>query len=445
MFILRDILQPLQTHFSDTDLGRERASLFVYTLLSIIVPFTSSMTSNLFRGLDALFGIVIKRKRFYTFMASPTLPWANLWKTIWGLIPNPETEGRIVVALDDSINTKVGKTIFGCETIFDHAAKANQSAYPWAQNIVSVGLLKHVKGRWACLFLDFRFYLPKKTIEAEKETAKIRGTVVPFQTKITQAGLMLIEIADYFSTSPLLAVMDSWFGNQGLWKPVYKAVGQRFNILSRLRCNNVLYELPEKKKPNQRGRNRKYGQRLGSATEMALRVKNQAKVYSVNLYGKLREARAYDRIVMLKTLKRPVRVVWVFRRTRWIALFTTDLDLSVTQIIEYYGARWKIESGFKELKQEIGSQKSQCRNAQAVTNHLNFCMMATTLTWIYADRLKTDPERRHKVKGRTSFAFSDVRRIIAEAVLDPDFCRVCPKPSNSPVNPLVAVLLRMVA
>jgi hypothetical protein len=38
-------------------------------------------------------------------------------------------------------------------------------------------------------------------------------------------------------------------------------------------------------------------------------------------------------------------------------------------------------------------------------------LMATTITWIYADRLKTNPERRHKVKGRTSFAFSDVRRI----------------------------------
>jgi hypothetical protein len=39
------------------------------------------------------------------------------------------------------------------------------------------------------------------------------------------------------------------------------------------------------------------------------------------------------------------------------------------------------------------------------------------LTWIYADRLKTNPERRHKVKGRTGFTFSDIRRIIAEAAL----------------------------
>jgi hypothetical protein len=33
----------------------------------------------------------------------------------------------------------------------------------------------------------------------------------------------------------------------------------------------------------------------------------------------------------------------VFRKTQWMAMFTTDLDLSVTQIIEYHGARWKID------------------------------------------------------------------------------------------------------
>jgi hypothetical protein len=82
-----------------------------------------------------------------------------------------------LLALDDFINPKAGKNIFGCETIFDHAAKANQSHYPWAQNIVPVGLLKQVKGRWACLFLDFRFYHDRKTIDAKKYTANIKGTV----------------------------------------------------------------------------------------------------------------------------------------------------------------------------------------------------------------------------------------------------------------------------
>jgi hypothetical protein len=35
MFILRDLLRPLQAHFSDTDLGRERSALFAYTLLAV--------------------------------------------------------------------------------------------------------------------------------------------------------------------------------------------------------------------------------------------------------------------------------------------------------------------------------------------------------------------------------------------------------------------------
>jgi hypothetical protein len=295
------------------------------------------------------------------------------------------------------------------------------------------------------LFLDFRFYFAKKTIDAEKATAKIKGVIVPFQTKLELAGQMLIGIGHYFATSPVLVVTDSWFGNQSLWRQVRKVLGDRFHMLSRMRCNNVLFAQPDAQRPGQRGRRRKYGKRLGSVTDMAAEVLQQAKTYNVNLYGKRREVRAYDAVVMVKTLKCLVLVVWVFRKTRWVAMFTTDLALSVPQVIEYYGARWKIESGFKELKQDIGSRTSQCRNAQAVNNHLQFCMMASTITWIYVDRLKADPERRHKVKGRTSFAFSDVRRLVAEAALNEDFDRVCPKPGNPTKNSLVAVLLRMVA
>ena len=83
----------------------------------------------------------------------------------------------------------------------------------------------------------------------------------------------------------------------------------------------------------------------------------------------------------------------------------------------------KVESGFKELKQDIGTLTSHCRNTQTATNHLQFCLMASTIIWIYADRLKADPERRHKVKGQTSFAFLDVRQLIAEAGLNEDFDR----------------------
>ncbi|HIJ85012.1 MAG TPA: transposase [Magnetococcales bacterium] len=148
---------------------------------------------------------------------------------------------------------------------------------------------------------------------------------------------------------------------------------------------------------------------------------------------------------MLPFLKCLVRIVWVYRRSQWVALFTTDLSLTVVDIVQLYAARWKIEASFKELKQEIDSRCSQTRNAHAVTNHINFCMMAMSLAWIYAASLADSPQRRHAVKGRDSFAFSDVRRIIAKAVLSEDFARVFPVPQNPVRKWLTSALLNLAA
>lgn len=178
---------------------------------------------------------------------------------------------------------------------------------------------------------------------------------------------------------------------------------------------------------------------------MAATLKAQASQLRVFLYGGYRDVMFYSTVVMLKTLKCPVRVVWVFRKNQWVALFSTDLDLSIKQIIEYYGARWKIESGFKEIKQEIGSSKSQARNAHAVMNHINFSMMAAAIIWIYGARLENTPERRHKVKGRNSFAFSDLRHIITKAALSEDFDIVCHGHPKSLKKYIIDMLLRMVA
>jgi len=117
----------------------------------------------------------------------------------------------------------------------------------------------------------------------------------------------------------------------------------------------------------------------------------------------------------------------------------------VTGIIEYYSARWKIEAGFREIKQEIGSADTQTRNPDAVTNHLHFCMAATTITWIYAEHLPHAPARRYASKNTTEYAFADVRRALASALaqesFDADWQHV-EKPSQ---NPLIRVVMRLVA
>ncbi len=87
MFILRDLLHPLQAQFSTTAQGQKRKLWFAYTLLAVVVPFTSSITSNLLRTLHTLFGLTLQSQRFYSFMASSTLPWKRLWRTMWHMIP----------------------------------------------------------------------------------------------------------------------------------------------------------------------------------------------------------------------------------------------------------------------------------------------------------------------------------------------------------------------
>lgn len=86
----------------------------------------------------------------------------------------------------------------------NRAAKTNQSKYPWSQNVVSIGLIKIVKGRWACLPLAFRFYHMEKTIVTKK--VRIDGNIPPFQTKFEQAIEMLLEISAAFPGTPLLIV-----------------------------------------------------------------------------------------------------------------------------------------------------------------------------------------------------------------------------------------------
>ena len=72
-------------------------------------------------------------------------------------------------------------------------------------------------------------------------------------------------------------------------------------------------------------------------------------------------------------------------------------------------------------------------------------MMSATVTWIYGAQLENTPERRHKVRGRNSFAFSDLRYIIAKAALSENFNAVCGNYFKALKKSFVDILLRMVA
>ena len=442
MRILRTLARDFQFLFPLNEHGQERARWFVLTLQAILVPVTASRTSNLLRSIATLFGVAIAQGRYYTFMASVKLPWDAFWETLWRAIPDPLVDGRLLLALDDSINPKTGREIFACQRTFDHAAKTNQTRWPWAQTIVTLGLLRPIHGRWCCVPLAFSFYLRRASLR--EGCVRLRGKAVCFADKLTQAAGLVAGVARWFAQAPVLVVCDSWFGNNGLFKPLREALGERVHVLSRLRVNAALYASATPT-PGKAGRPRKYGARLGNAADLAERMRARAKRYTLHVYGGLREVLAAEQVVMLKTLRCPVRVVWVYRKTQWVAFMTTDLTLSVEQIVEYYSARWKIEAGFREIKQEIGSADTQTRNPDAVYNHLHFCMAATTITWIYAAHLKHAPLRRYASDSTTEYAFADVRRALAKEIARGGFDIDCSESGKPSKKPLISVIMRLVA
>ena len=280
MPILPALATQFQGLFPATARGQERWRWFLLTLQAILVPITASRTSNLLRAMATWFGVDMAPSRYYTLMASVKRRWESVWAVLWRAIPDPLTDGRLLVALDDSINPKTGRQVFGCQPTFDHAAKTHQSPYPWAQTIVTVGLLKVIHGRWACLPRAFACYLRRQTWRAG--CLRVRGQAIVFQSKFAQAVRLLAALAGVFGQAPILVVADSWFGNQGLLKPLRAALGPRAHRLSRLRVNAVRYERPAPT-PGTAGRPRKYGARLGNAAQLAADLRAEARTYTLNL------------------------------------------------------------------------------------------------------------------------------------------------------------------
>lgn len=186
-------------------------------------------------------------------MASSTLPWQRLWSTLWGLIPSPTTDGRLLI-----------------------------------------GLLTRVKGRWACLFLGFRFYLLRQRPggAVSKQTGASGGTA----DRCCRSLCFDADVGGYRQLVGESGVMEACApGFRRTVSPVIP-VAQQSGAL----CT-----------PRSPVRRRKYGQRLGTVIECEQGVRRQAAGYRVNLYGKEREVLAALQTVKLKTLKCRSRCVGV--------------------------------------------------------------------------------------------------------------------------------------
>lgn len=418
-----------------------RRLIFSTVVVGLLTGKGRGTVAGIFREFSGLLtGTAVTRKRFYMFLNSKLINWTGIWSRVAKLVrDHVALAGRLLIALDDTTYGKSGRKIHGCDTHFDHAAKINVSRWLFGHCRVVAGLLTRCHGRWACLPMAQRNFLrlkepvkkekihqglQRKTIRRRKRQRRDRWQ----DTKCGIAAALVNGLRQLFEL-PVLVVCDSWFGNHTLLKALRESAGlAEVHILSRLRVSCVLHDLPATV-PAKRGRPRKYGQRLARLKELAASLRGSAQTASIHVYGRERQCTFSELVCVSKALKCVVKVVFIHRsNNRFFPLVTTDLDLTAEQMIEFYSARWKIESGFKELKHEVGAIDSQCRKPDAVENHFNICCLAMTLAWIYAIKQNKAPSRRHPKPNSTAFAFADIRRQLAtELGKAPHFQWGCPE------------------
>ena len=421
-----------------------RRIIFKIIIIALVIGKGRKRISTVFADFSTLIiGTQITRRRFYEFLGSPKIKWEEIIKILIQKIGRRIlTAGRLILVADDSSYGKTGKKISGCQTHFDHASKINSSKWLFGHCRVLIGVLLFVHGRWACLPFAQKLYLRIKKNKEKKNKDQMTSAN---NSKIAIAGELINALRRMFPF-PTLVACDSWFGTKTLLKALNMPDLPPIHILSRLRITSALYAVPEGQKPGKKGRKRKYGKRLASLRELA--TEYERKTLRVFMYGKERDVIYSEFICVSQALQCQIKVVIIHNNKtgKFFPIFTTDLTMNVKDMIEIYAARWKIESGFKEIKHEIGALDNQARKHHAVENHFNLCCLAATLTWIYAMDQKHAPPRRYPSLRSSTYSFADVREQIRNEYLKPiHFSGFCPEIVKRAGNLILKQFLRCAA
>jgi len=294
--------------------------------------------------------------------------------SLFGLLHRTLSLGKdLVFALDDTLVPKYGRKIFGRGCHFDHCSKPNRPKYIQGHNWVVMGLLYHCSlfSKWLCFPLLARLFIPQK--------AMTKNAV--HQSRIEMATEMVTQMKAIVGHAFTL-VADGLYAKTTL---IRHCIAEGIALVSRLRSDAALYQIPQPEKVKHRGRPRKYGKRLGTPKEIGTDPRGFV-TYRLKLYGKLQSVEVKRVEAMWKPAAHPIQVLLVrFEGQKSLSyFFSTDLALSVERILTLVAARWSIETLFSDLKEHLGMKHWQCRTKKAVVRSVPLTCVATSLLMLWS-------------------------------------------------------------
>lgn len=260
-----------------------------------------------------------------------------------------KVNGKTILAGDGVKQSKEGRRMPGVKKLHQESEDQSKAEYIFGHLFGAIGVLVGTVAHTLCLPLKINIQdgLQEATSWENSNISSASHVVQMIENGYNAArtfGNSILLLDRYFLTVPALLKMQTLNASES---------GHHLEIVTKAKVNCIAYREPGPRKPGQRGRSRKKGDDVKLAT--LFQNDSEFQETTVTIYGKscTTKYKAMD-LLWGKGIYQKMRFVLVILEGQQSVLVSTDLQLKPEQIIELYALRFKIESCFREFKQQIG-------------------------------------------------------------------------------------------
>ena len=375
-------------------------------------------------------------QRFY----NTVVPWEKMmWIFFRKYLYHRESEYLLVG--DESVVTKSGKKTYGLDRFF--ASIFGRPVRGLAFFALSVVSVSERKAYPLQVEQVVRKEEEKVTIAGQKRKKSARKTKSPklgrpkgrknqdkrqivWTGELSRVKRMASTLLE--SINPLCGiryfVLDGHFGNNNVMQMVRQ--GLSLHLISKLRNDSALYFLYDGRQ-KARGRKRIYGAKIdyhNIPSRYLLKSTTENRVVTQTFQSTMLHKSFADLLNVVIIVKTHLDTG---RRTH-VVLFSSDLDLSYDQLIDFYCLRFQIEFNFRDAKQFWGLEDFMNVNPIPVTNAvgLSFFMvnLSSYLTLHFRTRIPDFGLLDLKAHFRARRFASEAFKLLPDS-LDPIFIQHC--------------------
>jgi hypothetical protein len=288
--------------------------------------------------------------------------------------------GPLLFALDDTPTPRYGPHVQGAGIHHNPTPGPTDQRFLYGHVWVCLAWVA-LHPLWGAIALPLRALLYVRAKDVPRLPARCRWT---FQTKLELAATLVGWVAGWVRVlgRSVRVVADGFYAKRPFLRA---AAAAGVVVISRLRKDAGLRSVPV---PPPGGRRRRGRPRLYGAGRISLAKRAGQRrgwqLVGARQYGQLRQ----KRIKTFEATWRPaggrIRVVLVREEHGWLALFSTDVTLSASEILSAAADRFSIEQDFHDLKEVEGLGQQQLRDVWANVGAFHVLAWVHTLIELWA-------------------------------------------------------------